>query len=103
MCCFRLSVPILLYQTDAVFVSKMSVFVFTILVIKKQGKYRNVVSLLQDGVDLVDWEPRNKEFRIQLKEAISETNGISTKEWELHWTTLTKTTEETKVTHLSHA
>lgn len=54
-------------------------------------------------MDLVGWEPRNKEFRIQLKEVISETNGISTKEWELHWMTLTRITEEIKVTPLLHA
>lgn len=42
------------------------------------------MSFLQDGVDLEDWEPRNKGFRIQLREGISETNGINTKEWELH-------------------
>lgn len=61
------------------------------------------MSLPQGGVDLVDWEPRNKESRIQLKEEISETNGISTKEWELPWMTPMKTTEETRATRLSHA
>jgi len=60
--------------------------VFRILVITNNFKlqYCNAVSFPQDGADLVGWEPRSKESRIQLKEGISETNGINIKEWELH-------------------
>lgn len=84
-CCFRLAVTVLLYQINTFFgCFQKCLFVLRILVIKKYLQDYNVVSFLQDGADRVDWEPRNKEFRIQLREAISETNGINIKEWELH-------------------
>jgi len=80
ICCFRLLLSCHIELAAPVVISRMSAQNSSAVMVTSCS----VVYFLQDGVGLVDWEPRNKEFRTQLKEEIFETNGINIKEWELH-------------------